>query len=62
MVEEFIPTLDQLCLVFSNHLEQLVNFLSAEATAALKPYGFKPKFCDIIVTFNVDMARLAAIS
>jgi len=49
-------------MVFFNEPLYPVNLCSAEPTTALKPGGIDPKFGLVIVTLNMDMGWLIAVT
>jgi hypothetical protein len=60
--EVLIPVPQQVPMVFFDQPLYPVNLCSAEPTTTLKPGGIDPKFGLVIVTLNMDMGRLIAVT
>jgi hypothetical protein len=58
----FIPTPQQVFLVFLDEPLNPVDLSSAEPTTTLKPGGIDPKFGLVIVALNMDMGWLIAVT
>ena len=47
--------------MFYNYILNLGNLYTSKAATILQSYRFEPKFCDFIISFDVDMWRLISI-
>src|SRR5262249_55601872 len=61
-VEELIPTLQQLFLILLDQLADPIDLFTSETAAALEPDGVEPEFRFAVITFDVDVRRLAPIA
>src|SRR5262249_10514695 len=60
--EERMPTLQQLRLMLLDQLPDAIDFLAAEAVAALQPYRVEPELRLAVVALNRDVRRLATVT
>jgi hypothetical protein len=58
----FIPTPQQVFLMFFDQPLNPIDLCSTKATAALEPSRVNPEFGFVIITFNVDVGRLIAVT
>ena len=62
IVEELIPTLQQLLPVLLDQRSDPADLASAETAATLEAHGVEPEVGLPVITFNVDVWRLSAIT
>jgi len=57
-----MPTPQQACSILLDKFLHAPNFSSTKAATILQSDGFQPKFSFIVITFNVNMRWLVAIT
>jgi hypothetical protein len=61
-IEELIPTLQQIHLMFSDQSLDFVDFFAAETATLVESHGVEPELRFAVVALNMHMRRLASIA
>jgi hypothetical protein len=57
-----IPTPYQILSIVFNQFQNAIDFATAKPATALQSHRIEPKLCDVVVSLNVNMLGLIAIT